>query len=208
MRLDHILWAAPDLDEGVALLGELTGITAQTGGSHPGHGTRNELLSVGPDVFFEIISPDPEQTQTPGSRGARIKSMCFPALLTFAVQTNDLDCAIKSAEGTGLSLRQRVPMSRTRPDGVKLEWTVARFEHPTYGDLIPFAIDWQGSPHPSETSIGGCTLRSLTALHPDPAPLAAIYRKMGVDIPVQGAIRPGLVCVLDSPKGEVCLMSA
>ncbi len=73
---------------------------------------------------------------------------------------------------------------------------------------LPFAIDWQGSPHPSTSSIGGLCLRSLVALHPDPKPLAAIYRALGLEVRVQGAIRPGLAAVLDTPKGEVCLLSA
>ncbi|MBV9814111.1 MAG: VOC family protein [Acetobacteraceae bacterium] len=207
MQLDHILWGAPDLDEGVRLLGELTGVTAQTGGSHPGHGTRNKLLSIGSDAFFEVIAPDPAQEQQPGSRGATIKAMPFPALLTFAVQTHDLDGTCRGANDAGLTLRRRVPMSRTRPDGVRLEWTVAQFDHPGYGNLIPFAIDWQGSPHPSATSIGGCTLRRFAALHPQPTPLAAIYRGLDLDIPVWGSVQPGLVCVLDTPRGEVCLLS-
>ncbi len=208
MRLDHILWGAPDLEQGVRLLAGLTGVTAETGGTHPGHGTRNKLAALGEDAFFEIIAPDPAQEQAPGSRGAAIKAMPHPALLTFAVQTGDLDAACAAASDAGLPLRRRVAMSRTRPDGVRLEWTLAQFENPTYGQLVPFAIDWQGSPHPATSSVGGLCLRRLVALHPDPKPLAAIYRALGLDMHVQGAIRPGLAAVLDTPNGEVCLLSA
>ena len=87
-----------------------------------------------------------------------------------------------------------------------LSWTVARFSHPAYGDAIPFAIDWQGSPHPAATTPGGCTLDSFTVLHPEPRGLAAIYAAMGVDIPVQGALRPGFIAVLGTPRGRVCLL--
>ena len=208
MKLDHLLWAAPDLDAGSRLIERLTGVDPVTGGSHPGYGTRNRLLQLSANVFFEIIAPDPAQAATPGERGAAIARLAHPGLLTFAVQTDDLDHACAAAEHAGLAVKRRAAMSRTRPDGVKLSWTVAQFTHPSYAEAIPFAIDWQGSPHPATTTPAGCSLLRFTVLHPDPAPLAAIYRAMDIDIVVQGAIRPGFVAVLNTPKGEVCLLSA
>jgi hypothetical protein len=208
VALDHLLWGAPDLDAGSSKFAALTGITPVTGGSHPGFGTRNRLVSLGGEVFFEIISPDPEQTLSPGGRGSVIAAMKTPGLLTFAIRTDDLDAACAGAVEAGLRVLPRNPMTRTRPDGVTLSWTVARFEHPVYGDAIPFAIDWQGSPHPASTTPVGCTLHAFTVLHPDPAPLAAIYRRMGVDVPVHGALRPGFVAVLGTPHGGVTLLSA
>ena len=208
MHLDHLLWAAPDLDEGSRIIAGLTGVEPVTGGSHPGFGTRNRLLQLGERAFFEIISPDPAQADTPGERGAAIARMARPGLLTYAVQTDDLDRACAAAEGAGLTVKRRAAMSRTRPDGVKLSWTVAQFSHPTYAETVPFAIDWQGSPHPATTTPAGCAIRSFIVLHPDPAPLVAIYRAMGIDIPVQAAMRAGFVAVLRTPKGEVCLLPA
>ena len=207
MKLDHILWGAPNLDDGVRLFAALTGVEPISGGSHPGFGTRNRLHALAPDVFFEVIAPDPAQPPATSGRGADIAAMPHPALLTFAVQTDDLEGACTAAVQAGLQVTERVAMSRTRPDGVRLDWTVARFMHPAYGNLIPFAIDWQGSPHPAATTPGGCTLRHFAALHPEPAGLAAIYRALGLDMPVQSALRPGLVAVLGTPIGEACLLS-
>ena len=207
MKLDHLLWGTPDLDQGVDAFAKLTGAQAVVGGTHPGFGTRNRLHALGPDVFFEIIAPDPAQTIPTVGRAADVAAMPHPGLLTFAVQTDNLDAACAAAEAVGLGVVERVAMHRTRPDGVRLDWEIARFAHPTYGNLIPFAIDWRGSPHPATSTPGGCTLRHLAALHPDPAPLAAIYRGLGLDIPVQSALRPGLVAVLGTPAGEACLLS-
>jgi len=208
LKLDHILWGAPDLDAGVRAFEALTGVTPVVGGTHPGFGTRNRLMSFSPEVFFEVISPDPAQPDPGPGRASAIAGMAGPGLLTFAVQTTDLDETSEAAERAGLSLVSRDKMSRTRPDGVRLEWTVARFGHPDYGDLVPFAIDWQGSPHPASSTPGGCTLRQFAALHPDPGPLRALYRALGLDIPVWAALRPGLIAVLGTPRGEACLLSA
>jgi len=203
VKLDHILLGAADLTAGAAAFAAATGVTPATGGTHPGFGTRNQLVALGPDCFFEVIAPDPAQDLAGMARAQMIAALRAPALLTFAIQTTDLDGLIARAQAAGLAAGARVPMSRTRPDGVRLDWTVIRFAHPAYGEAIPFAIDWQGSPHPSITAPGGCNLRSLTVLHPEAAGLAEIYQQIGLDIAVRAAMQPGFVAIMDTPKGEV-----
>ena len=205
-KLDHVLWGAPDLDAGVRHIAALTGVDPVVGGSHPGMGTRNCLISLGSGVFFEIISPDPAQHDH-GPRAAAIAGMPRPGLLTYAVQTDDIGAACAAAEAAGLTVTHRTPMTRTRPDGVTLAWTVAQFSHPDFGPTIPFAIDWQGSPHPSTTTPTGCTLKSLSVLHPHSDRLREIYHSLGLEIVVQAALAPGFCAVLDTPHGEVCLLS-
>ena len=207
VKLDHILLGAADLVAGSAAFAAATGVTPATGGTHPGFGTRNRLAALGPDCFFEVIATDPAQDPAQASasmaRARMIAALPAPALLTFAIQTTDMDGLITRALAAGLTAGALVPMNRTRPDGVRLDWTVTHFAHPAYGEVIPFAIDWQGSPHPSLTSPDGCTLRSLTVLHPQAAGLAEIYRAIGLDVSVRAAVQPGFVAILDSPNGEV-----
>lgn len=203
VELDHLLWAAPDLDAGSAAIAALTGVTPARGGAHPGFGTRNSLLSLG-DTYLEIIAPDPDQPLA-GTRGGAIAAMPAPGLLTFAVRTTDLDGVRAAASRAGIEVDGPVAMSRTRPDGVRLAWACLYVRHPAYGDAVPFAIDWRGSPHPSSTTPGGCRLRDFAVLHPDPGPLAALYRGLGIAVPVRPAATAGFSAALATPNGAVTL---
>ncbi len=204
-RVDHLLWAVPDLDAGVALFRELTGIEAAVGGAHEGFGTRNRLLSLGDGVYFEIIAPDPAQ-RLQDNLGARIAAMAQPQLMSFALRSDDLAGVCDAARGAGLTVAEPVSMGRTRPDGVRLDWSILYLSDARWPDRLPFVIDWKESPHPADSTPGGCLLKDFCVLEPDPEPLTKVYQAIGVDVPVRRATRPGLLAVLETPRGDVVFL--
>jgi len=73
--IDHLVYATPDLDLGIATIERLLGVRATAGGRHPGAGTRNALeLATKQHARFTFFSsseiygdPDPIHVPTPES---------------------------------------------------------------------------------------------------------------------------------------------
>ena len=51
-RVDHLVYATPDLALGAETAEKLFGVRATPGGQHPGEGTRNALIVLGPATYF------------------------------------------------------------------------------------------------------------------------------------------------------------
>jgi Glyoxalase-like domain len=207
VHLDHILWGAPDLDEGARFFERLSGIAPAPGGSHAGFGTRNRLLSLGEGLFFEIIAPDPAQ-KLEGTRGAKLAALRNPGLIAFSVRADDIGALARTAAAANIPARGPVAMGRTRSDGVRLDWEILYFGGEADSDAIPFAIDWKNSPHPSRSTPGGLTLKRFVALHPERKRLAAIYEALGIPVAVERADRAGYSATLATPRGDLVLTAA
>lgn len=202
--LDHILVGAADLDAAVSDFSVAAGVAPGGGGAHPGFGTHNQLLSLGENIFLEIIAPDPAQTET-GRRVSSLSGLKAPRLHTYCLRTDDIAAAAERAASAGLIVTEPVAMSRTRPDGVRLEWEILYFDAPDWGETLPFLIDWKASPHPAASAPGGAALSEFTVLHPRAPELAGLHDLLGIEVPVALSPWPGFLARLESPKGEVVL---
>jgi hypothetical protein len=206
MTLDHILWAVPDRDQGIAEIERLSGIRAALGGSHPGRGTRNALVSLGDGRYLEIIAPDPEQTLD-NNLGATIKAKGAPGILTFCVRGADLEGLGRKAAAANVPFRGPEAWSRKTPAGDTLHWRLAFTEGTRFGNFLPFYIDWLDTPHPASTTPGGIALTSFAVLHPEAEALGALYAALGIDLPVTRAAQPMLRASFTGPRGEFVLTS-
>lgn len=202
-RVDHLVYATSDLNRGVEEIEKLLGVRATPGGRHPGRGTRNALITLGPATYLEIIAPDPEQPAPDAPRSFGIDGLKESRLVAWAVKGVDLKRLRDDAVRKGVGLGEVISGSRRRTDGVLLSWSYTDPRTVLADGLVPFFIDWGQSPHPAQTAAPGASLIALRAEHPNAQSVQRLLLALGLDLPVQSGPRPALVATIDSPRGRV-----
>lgn len=202
-KVDHLVYATPDLAAGVKQVERLLGVNAIPGGQHPGAGTRNALIRLGDETYLEIIGPDPDQPKPPGPRRFAIDDLKAARLVTWAAKGADLEAILENAKSRGLDLGQIQSGSRRRPDGVLLSWRLTVSPALTSDGIVPFFIDWGKTSHPAAALPKGCVLVGLRAEHPDANRIKAGVSALGLNIRVEAGSAPALIATIRTPHGDV-----
>jgi hypothetical protein len=201
--LDHLVYATPDLAVGIAAIDKLLGIRATPGGQHPGLGTRNALVALGPSSYLEIIGPDPDQPKPAGPLRFGIDDLKTPRIVTWVAKGTALEQTARAAAERGVKLGPVIPGSRRRPDGVVLSWRYTDPNTVVADRIVPFLIDWGTSPHPSASAARGATLVYVRAEHPDAERVQKMLDALELGLRVQKGSAPAIIATIDSPRGRV-----
>jgi len=202
-RVDHLVYATPNLKEGIAEVESLLGIRPTPGGRHPGFGTRNALLALGDRCYLEIIGPDPERDHPGLPEVFGIAQLTASRLVTWAANSESLEGLADAEVAEGIHIGALSAGSRQTPEGVVLSW---RFTDPLTviaDGLVPFFIDWGNTSHPASTAAQGARLVDLRAEHPDAVGVSRIFGVLGLNLKASQAPNPSLVAWIQSPRGEV-----
>lgn len=202
--LDHLVYATPDLDATIAQVEQLFSVRAAIGGQHPGWGTKNALLSLGPKAYLEIMGPDPGQPEPKQPRPFGMDAMSKPRLVSWVARTEDIQSVIDKAKRQELDLGELQEKSRKKPDGSVLKWTMTDLRKNRKDGTIPYFINWGDSEHPAESSPKGCRLIKLEVFHPDAKRVNALLRNLGIDLQA-GPGSVALRATIESPKGQIVL---
>ena len=204
-RIDHLVYATPDLDGGVEEIERVLGIRATPGGQHPGRGTTNALVALGPTSYLEIIAPDPDQPRPKDPRPFGIDGSKVSRLVAWSIKGENLEHVRKEAISNGVSLGEVKTGRRRRTDGVELSWQVTDYSVTVADGIVPFFIDWGASPHPAVSAAQGASLISVRAEHPDPGLVQQLLTRLVVDLKVERGSTPTLIASIDCPRGRVDL---
>ena len=132
--MDHVVIAVADLESAVADFTAL-GFTILPGGEHVGGVTRNALIVFQDGAYIELIA---FKKADPSMRWSIVYDRAGEGFLDFAVCPTDIDAEVAAAREHGLDIALPVPGGRTRPDGERVAWKVAR---PAQADLPFFCGD-------------------------------------------------------------------
>ncbi len=161
MRLDHIVFAAGPggLAGTTAKLGALLGEEFRDGGIHPRFGTRNAILPLTDDTYFEVVEvlDHPASDKAPFGQAVRARSALGGGWLGWVVAVDDL-APLEARLG-----REAVNGNRHRPDGVELLWKQLGVRGLQADPQLPFFIQWdiEAANHPSAGTTGEVSLECL-----------------------------------------------
>jgi hypothetical protein len=202
-RVDHLVYATPDLDSTIEELERRLGVRALPGGRHLDRGTRNALIALGPKSYLEVIGPDLVQSAPTTPRWFGIDELAGPRLVAWAANATDLDKVVADGAIRGVPLGPITSGTRLRSDGIPLSW---RFTDPTTvieDGVIPFFIDWGSSPHPAAAAAGVTELIAFEAEHPNPHRVRGELLALGLELNVVYATRPAVVATIRTATGAV-----
>jgi hypothetical protein len=145
LRIDHVILAVGDLDEAGQEVLRRYGLASVPGGRHPGWGTGNRIVPLGPNYLELMGVVDREEAQA-DPFGAQVVATVAHGdrLMGWCVATSDLQSI---AQRLGLEISAG---SRVLPDGQVLRWRAAGMDDAVPRRSFPFFITWDVPPelHP------------------------------------------------------------
>lgn len=208
LPLDHLVVAVPDLDAGRSDISSRLGCPVLAGGRHPRWGTWNALVPLRGGAYLEIIAPHPD----PPAMSERVfgldRGLDGPTFMTWAVQARNrgrMDEAAAAALAAGVDLGEVLQGSRRTPTGALLEWELTDPYADRIGGLVPFAISWGRTPHPSTGGAAEVHVVEISLRHPWAERISRVMTAMGCGAGVSVTEAPAaeLRVVLSGPGGEL-----
>ena len=166
LKIDHIVFAAESLAEGISFFEERLKVSFDEGGSHDQFGTHNKLLNLG-DCYFELIAIDAEALIPNRAIWYDLQKFSgLPRIITWVCETDRMSYHLSHAP---YHAGEILPLSRG-----SLKWNITV---PNDGSLpmngcAPSLIHWISSNSPVKILPDrGYRLSSLTLCHPNPGQL-------------------------------------
>ena len=200
--IDHLVVTAPNLKSGVQWVRDSLGVTAQLGGKHDRMGTHNCLLRLGPDVYLEVISIDPNAPSPGRPRWFELDNLTNasePRLATWVARTADIRNIVSVCTEVGGTIEL---MSRG-----ELNWliTVTKDGGMQMAGIAPALIQWCTPTHPAQNlREQGCRLIELRLIHPEPQRVERMLRAIELDtvaVVIESGGHPSLAASIETPSG-------
>jgi len=207
-QIDHLVFAAATLAQGIEHIAALTGVAPRPGGKHLGMGTHNALLKLGDSAYLEVIAIDPEQPKPLRKRWFDLDDgnlmadiVDRPRLIHWVARTPDIAAA---AQHAGYDAGRILPFARG-----EYRWQIAVPDDGKRpgGGVLPTLIQWE-SAHPVDAlPDSGLAIEQLAASHPDCAPVRRSLARLGLGEAIRVTFdrEARVAAMLRTPRGLVSL---
>lgn len=203
-HLDHIVYAARDLDMASAAFEELTGVQPAYGGAHGGGLSHNSVVSLGPTCYLEIFAPMPGVTE--GYDWIEVcQTLETPRLLTYCMRTPaGLEAVADELAKTNFGRSPVEDWSRKKPNGELLRWRLYEPDPKLFDFQFPFFIDWGDTPSPATDAPRGASLQAFTIAGRHAAELNNLFERIALPgATLRSADTLSFSLELKTPKGLV-----
>ncbi len=174
--IDHIAVVVPELNVAIANYTAL-GFTVVPGGRHP-IGSHNALIAFEDGSYIELLAffePNPSHRWYQALQKGG-------GLVDYCMVTDNLRADIAAFRAQGIPLADPAPLSRTRPDGYKLDWVMGFSEDDAQQGIVPFLIEdltprGERVPQQTKHANGVTGIQSVTVIGPDASfqPLTKLF---------------------------------
>ncbi len=152
LELDHIVVAAPDLEQAMQTYREL-GYTVLRGGVHLNRATENALVTFADGTYLELLARTGE-APLPGLIDFSPMVDGYGPLPGFALRSDDLEAEAARLRASGFTLGELIPGERRRKDGTLVQWKQGLLDSGFYPFLIQDVTprDWRITTDPAATT--------------------------------------------------------
>lgn len=207
--LDHIVLAAPDLEEAIAEFYKKTGVEPIKVGHINGMGIVKARVAFEGSSFLEIIAPDPNP-ERPGPIGELLKSCGLTKLVPFhwAIRKVDAQDLCSKVKRMGYA-PDFIQMKGPNKDGECKQWETLYLYDNTLNGMCPFFIDWCTFDHPcdSETMPVVGNLIDVTISAPKDDKLHELFQETKAEGFTLEIGSSHFEVKFDSPKGEISFVA-
>jgi len=202
--IDHIIYTASSLKEGMDHIESILGVRPKIGGPHPKWGTENARLSLG-QCYLEVVAPDPSSDILPSVTWIASFLESSPKLSSWVLRTEDIELTKSIAIEADINIGNIQSGNRMEPDGTLLEWQLTDPYTMPYHGTLPFLINWGNSPHPSQNTPVAGNLERLIIEHPENEVIREKLERLGMDLEVKKTNEVRLIAEIRTEHGLVIL---
>lgn len=148
MQIDHVVYGVQDLEAAASRMKADFGLGSILGGRHPGWGTGNWIVPLGPNYIELLAAVDKAEAERSELGRSLLAAVAEgDRFLGWCVSTDDVET---------VAARLDLPVvagTRERPDGSKLRWRSAGLDRAMAEPSLPFFITWDvpDELHPGRT---------------------------------------------------------